>query len=589
MNIKKKVYLLLSLVLLALVATGCSKTDSKQTQAQIDASRTEFDKLTDEIFLNQVQSDSITLNYTLAHPENYGVKDFTPTLGDYTLDSMKENLVESENYYARLKDITYKNLSDDQKLTYDILKDYYSAGNNDEDLLLYLEILSPTVGLQAQLPVLYSEFSFYDKQDIEDYLELLPKTYDYFKQIIEFEKQKSAAGLFMSDTSADDIVAQCESFIASKEDNFLITVFNDKVAGFEGLTKEEIKDYQAKNKKAVLDYVIPAYQLLIDGLNDLKGTGTNEGGLCNFDKGKEYYESLVRTETGSSRSIKELLELLDKYSNKYIGEMSALMTKDSSLADQIEDYSFKLTDPKEILSYLEEEIKKDYPEMEKVNYNVKYVNKSLEDFISPAFYLTPAIDNYNNNNIYINGGKKYDLSQIFTTLAHEGYPGHLYQCVYFAQQNPAPVRSVMNYGGYTEGWATYVEMSSYHMAGLDEKLATLLEKNMAVILIMYARADIGINYEGWTKDDTADYLAQMIGVTDDETINTFYNSMIEEPANYLQYTIGYLEFKELRAKAEKELGDKFSAKSFHEFILKTGPAPFDVLDNNMDDWIKASK
>ncbi|HEX3076305.1 MAG TPA: DUF885 domain-containing protein, partial [Lachnospiraceae bacterium] len=355
------------------------------------------------------------------------------------------------------------------------------------------------------------------------------------------------------------------------------------------LTKEEVKDYQAKNKKAVLDYVIPAYQLLIDGLNGLKGTGTNEGGLCNFDKGKEYYESLVRTETGSSRSIKELLELLDKYSNKYIGEMSALIAKDSSLADQIEDYSFKLTDPKEILSYLEEEIKKDYPEMEKVDYNVKYVNKSLEDFISPAFYLTPAIDNYNNNNIYINGGKKYDLSQIFTTLAHEGYPGHLYQCVYFAQQNPAPVRSIMNYGGYTEGWATYVEMSSYHMAGLDEKLATLLEKNMAVILIMYARADIGINYEGWTKDDTADYLAQMIGVTDDETINTFYNSMIEEPANYLQYTIGYLEFKELREKAEKELGDKFSAKSFHEFILKTGPAPFDVIDNYMDDWLKASK
>lgn len=579
----KKLYLLLTLIVFLFALTGCDKGKSAaQTQE-------EFDALSNEVFLDNVQSDSITLNYTLANPEKYGITNYKPTLGDFTLEAMKESLAKSENYAARLKAIDYKKLTDDQKLTYDVMKDYYKVDDNAEDLLLYYEVLSPTVGLQAQLPILYAEYSFYDKDDIDAYLELLPCTYDYFNQIIEFEKLKSDAGLFMSDRSADDIIKQCEALIADKENNFLITVFNDKVKQYDGLTKDEIKTYQEKNKDAVINYVIPAYQLIIDGLKSLKGTGTNEGGLCNLDKGKEYYKSLVRTETGSNRSVEELIKLLDKYMDKNIASMQTLLAKDASLLDQASNPSYPMTDPEEILTYLQDAIKDRFPDMDKVNYTIKYVHKSLEDFISPAFYLTPAIDNYEENSIYINGSDKFDLSQIFTTLAHEGYPGHLFQNVYYAQQNPAPIRSTMNFGGYSEGWATYVEMISYHMAGIDDNLASLLEENNAVILMMYARADIGINYEGWSRKESDEYLKGMLGITDEETLDQFYISMVEEPANYLQYTIGYIELMELRNKAEKALGDKFSEKDFHEFILKTGPSQFFVIDKYLDKWINSAK
>ena len=579
----KKLYLLLSLIVLILAMTGC---DNGKSAAQ---TQEEFDALTKEVFLDNVQSDSITLNYTLANPEKYGITDYKPTLGDFSLDAMKENLAKCENYSARLKEINYKKLTDDQKLTYDVMKDYYKVDEGAEDLLLYYEILSPTVGLQAQLPILYAEYSFYDKDDIDAYLELLPCTYDYFNQIIEFEKLKSDAGLFMSDRSADDIIKQCESLISDTKNNFLITVFNDKVEQYDGLTKDEIKAYKEKNKDAVLNYVIPAYQLLIDGLKSLKGTGTNEGGLSNYEKGKEYYESLVRSETGSNRSVEDLIKLLDKYMSKNIASMQVILAKDATLLDQASNPSYPMTDPEEILTYLQDAIKDRFPDMDKVNYTVKYVHKSLEDFISPAFYLTPAIDNYEENSIYINGSDKFDLSQIFTTLAHEGYPGHLFQNVYYAQQNPNPVRSTMNFGGYSEGWATYVEMISYHMAGIDDNLASLLEQNNAVILMMYARADIGINYEGWTREDSDNYLKSMLGITDEDTLDQFYIAMVEEPANYLQYTIGYIEMMELRSKAEKALGDKFSEKAYHEFILKTGPSQFYVIDKYLDKWLDSIK
>ncbi|WP_310605200.1 DUF885 domain-containing protein [Anaerosporobacter sp.] len=582
-----KLYLLLTLATLLFAFTGCSSIgDITKSAAQ---SQEEFDALANEIFLDNVQSDSITLNYTLANPESYGITNYKPTLGEFTLEEMKANLAKCENYSARLEKINYKKLTDEQKLTYDIMKDYYKVDDNDQDLLLYYETLSPTVGLQAQLPILYAEYNFYDKDDIDAYLELLPCTYDYFKQIMDFEKLKSDAGLFMSDRSVNDIIDQCAALISDKENNFLISVFNDKVENYEGLTEDEITAYKEKNKDAILNYVIPAYELLIEGLTDLKGTGVNDGGLANFKNGKQYYESLVRSETGSDRDIESLIRLLNKYIQTNIVNMQTLLAKDASLEELASSYTYPMTDPEEILSYLQEAIKERFPDMEKVNYTIKYVHKSLQDFISPAFYLTPALDNYNENSIYINGSDKFDLSEIFTTLAHEGYPGHLFQNVYYAQQNPAPIRSTLNFGGYSEGWATYVEMISYHMSGLDDNLASVLEQNNAIILMMYARADIGINYEGWTRDDCDSYLKSMLGITDEDTCDKFYIAMVEEPANYLQYTIGYIEMMELRSKAEEKLGDKFSEKAYHEFILKTGPSQFYVIDKYLDKWIKSVK
>ncbi|BCN28740.1 DUF885 domain-containing protein [Anaeromicropila herbilytica] len=572
-----------AILTIMLLATGCN-------QKQINPkTREDFDAFTKEVFVDQVQSDSITLNYTLSKPEKYGIKNFTPTLGEYTLEENEENLVKYENYLKRLKDFDYDSLTKDQKLTYDILKESLSLNLNLGKYPLYSEILSPTIGFQAQLPVLYAEYNFYDKEDIDDYIKLLNCTDDYFKQIVAIEKEKSKQGLFMNDTAVKDIIDQCNTFIKDKKNNLLITVFNDKVSSFKGLTKDEIRNYKKANKDAVLTSVIPAYENLISELSKLKGTGKNAGGLCNFKNGKEYYKLLVQSETGSKKSISELTDLLEDTMNHNIAKMQAIVLVKPDALDAMEKVKYKLTDPKEIINYLKTAINKNYPALNDVNCTIKYVDKSLQDFLSPAFYLTPAIDNYADNSIYINKSEQFDQSTIFTTIAHEGYPGHLYQCVYFNEQNPAPIRSVLNFGGYTEGWATYVELDSYSLAGLDKSVASLLEKNMAATLCLYARVDIGVNYEGWTKKETGNFLLKVLNTDDDKTVNEFYKSVVEEPGNYLQYTIGYLEFNELRDKAKKQLGDRFVLKDFHEFLLKTGPAPFDVIDNRLDSWIDAQK
>lgn len=577
---KNKFKLLSIVFLLIIVISGCDfKQKSKDTPAN-----TSFDEFTKEIFVNEVQSDTLSLNYSLADPKSYGIEGKPITLGDYTIEQMEKELSNSENYLNHLTEYKYETLTKDQQLTYDILKNYLEQDIIFKDYLYYTESLGPTTGIQAQLPILLAEYNFYSKADILTYLELLPSVYDYFEDIANFQKIKSERGLFMSDRVADRIIEQCMSFIKNPEDNFLITYFNEKVSNYEGLTDKEIATYQKTNRERVLKYIIPSYELLINTLQKLKGTGINEAGLYYYPDGQSYYELLAKTKTGSYKDMSEMADMLDEAIGDGILKITQLSLSDGEIINKLNNFSsFPITDPEAILVDLQKDIIKDFPEPIPVECEIKYVDDSLSDYLSPAMYLVPAMDNYTNNNIYINGKDEETLSRIYTTVAHEGYPGHLYQCVYFRSQNPAPIRHVLNFTGYDEGWATYVEHYSYSLSGIDHNLANFLEANSSVILSMYARADIGIHYEGWTKDTAVNYINNFVDNVDIST--QIYETLLEEPAIYLPYAVGFLEIKELREKAETALDDNFNAKEFHKFLLEIGPAQFHVIDNYMEDWL----
>ena len=194
--------------------------------------------------------------------------------------------------------------------------------------------------------------------------------------------------------------------------------------------------------------------------------------------------------------------------------------------------------------------------------------------------MIPAIDNTEENVIYVNQAHMSNSLTLFTTLAHEGYPGHLYQTVYYAGTDPDPLRNIFSFGGYVEGWATYAEMCSYYLAPMTKEQATLLQKNSSIILGLYALADMGIHYEGWDRMDTVAFFTNY-GIKDTETIETIYELIIGSPGNYLKYYIGYVEFLNLKKEWVKEKGEEFSHKEFHEAVLSVGPAPFEVVEEYM--------
>lgn len=541
-----------------------------------------FDNFTDELFRQEVQTNAITMHYTLKDPNTYGIHSMPNTLGTYSTDSSAA-CVFAENCLAVLRKYKYSLLSDENKLTYDILENYLETALEGAPYTLYDEPLSPMTGAQAQLPVLLSEYRFYSVNDIDTYLTLLENVPEYMDSLISFEQAKSDAGLFMASYTADDIIKECNSFVLMGNTNYLYSTFNSRIEEIEDLSQETKDTYIAKNEELIETAVFPAYTNLKNALSALRTTGKNQNGLCYLPDGTSYYEYLVKSETGSSRSITELQDLTRAQMTEDLTVMQEILTSGkyntNTQGNEIQETSALIledSNPAAILNELKNKLDSTFPEAPQVNTQIKYVQKEMEEYLSPAFYMVPAIDNTENNIIYINQGHIPDDLELYTTLAHEGYPGHLYQTVYFASTDPAPIRSILNFGGYTEGWATYSEMASYYYTSLDKSTATLLQRNSSVILGLYALADMGIHYDGWSLLDTVSFFREY-GITDNKTIENIYDLIIADPANYLKYYIGYVEFLELKREAIEQWGEDFSQKRFHKAVLDIGPAPFDIL------------
>lgn len=573
---KRTLGILLTFSILLLLGTFFySQHHTSQTEDQ------RFENYTDQLFRQELSGNTLSLHYTLKNPATYNIVNSSVSLGTYQTDT--SNLSASlENSLSLLHSYDKAKLSKRNQATYEILENHLSYSLKSSQYLLYEEPLASLTGAQAQLPILLSEYQFYTKQDVDTYLALLAETPEYFASILDFEEEKAKHGLFMSKPQADAIIDECETFINLQNNNFLYSSFEQRLQTL-NLPKKEKDAYVEKNVDSIKQYVYPAYEQLMQGLHELKNSGTNSGGLCHLPEGDKYYELLTAIETGSSRSIPELQELTKKHIAEDLASiqktLSSLSTETPSpSSDLFKSQGVVLEDsnPASILSSLKGNLSGHFPAPPNVNVQIKYVSQEMQNFLSPAFYLIPALDNTEENIIYINNGHISDDLSLYTTLAHEGYPGHLYQTTYFASKNPSPIRHLLDCGGYTEGWATYSEMLSYYFAPIKKTQATLMQKNSSILLGLYALADMGIHYDGWSLLDTTTFF-RGYGITDTKAIEEIYQLILSDPANYLKYYIGYVEFLELKKEAMTLWGKEFTQERFHKAVLDMGPAPFDLI------------
>lgn len=560
---------------------GCAHFESIEYSQEISEENPQtveaFDQFINDIFETEVTENTINLHFTISDPEKYGITDYPVTLGDLSNDAMSDSNARLENYLSGLSSFSYTELTLNQQLTYDILENYFQLQLDMADMYLYDELLRPSTGVQAQLPILYEEYSFNSKKDVEDYLKLLALTDEYFDQIISFEKEKADAGLFMSDFACQNIIDQCNAFIADSDNHYLIETFNTRIDKLTGLTQSEKDHYRLQNEKMLREHIFPAYENLAAALTDLLGSGTNENGLCYFPEGKQYYEYLLAYNTGTSESVKTLENMISNERVKVLQESSDLTTENPELWELASEATLTPTDSVTTLNHLKEVMLDDFPAPPEIGYTVNYIDDCVADYLAPAFYVIAPIDDYSHNSIYINETTDTTNISYFTTLAHEGFPGHLYQTVMTYESGIEPVRSILNYSGFVEGWATYVEFQSYHYAGLDDDVATILELNQDATLSLYASTDIGIHYEGWTLEDTKKFWNNY-GITNDDAIESIFELIVEEPTHYLKYYIGFLKFEELKKETSLKNIKNYNDKSFHQAVLSIGPAPFDIVD-----------
>lgn len=536
----------------------------------------EFDSYTRSLFVSQLSGSTLSLHYTLADPAAWDLDRQEVSLGSAVAEDPAALRSFLENSRSLLESFPYESLSRENQLTYDILHLFFDTELSAENEYILAEVLSPALGIQAQLPSLLAEYTLRSEKDVIDYLNLLRDIPSYFETIIDFEKEKADLGYFMSDATADRIIDQCSDFISSGDNNYLNAVFSENLEQVPGLDETQKENSLRLHRDAVKHYVLPAYENLISALTSLKGSGTNENGLYYLSGGRAYYTYLLKSSCGIYDSVEELQTRLANQLLADYKEIRAILEEDPSLAASLlQENSQSGRTPEQILSSLQEQIKKDFPEISDVAYEVKYIHEDLKEHLSPAFYLTPPIDTGSPNLIYLNPDSRLRGIELYTTLAHEGFPGHLYQSQFFLSKDHPAVRHTLNMGGYVEGWATYIESYAYLYGSENQQLGRLHWLNRAMNLCLYSLLDIGIHYYGWTCEKAAKYL-ENFGVSDRAVCREIFQIIVEDPANYLKYYGGCLKFMDLKEEASRQ--EDFHPIDFHEKVLETGPCQFPILE-----------
>lgn len=543
-----------------------------------------FSEFCTTLFREEMKSNTMNLHFTLKDPKAAGIDSYEITLGSLSGDSPHNQARQLKKLSEELKKYSHRSLKGKDRLTCRLLSDYISRQQNLAAYPYYDEPLTPSGGVTSQLPVLLAEYTFRNTRDIKDYLGLLSQMDTYFLGILDYEQKKADAGLFMSDEACLKVIEGCEVFTEHPDDNFLIDTFSNRLNAMDGLTDTQKNAYLKQHSKVLSDHVLPAYSQMIKGLTMLLGRGHNNWGLCNFPEGKAYYEAVVSADTGCDDSVEDLFSQIAKARREDLTFCQNLLEKNPKLASQSPKPDAALKEENAMLSRLQKEILTDFPAPPQTEVEICHVDPALSEYLAPAFYITAPIDDISHNRIYINDAKNDTDIYYFTTLAHEGYPGHLYQTICTSSYGAPEVLSLLNYPGYTEGWATYTEMQAFYYAGLDPDLASLLQHNQAATLSLYATADIGIHYFGWEKEKNAAFWSEY-GVDDTATVNRITDLILEEPGNYLKYYVGYLKFRQMREQLALE-NKSFSVSAFHEAILRTGPSPFSVLEETVRDQLK---
>ena len=576
----KKIKRKLIVIGICLIFLGCCSLIKQREEI---AEQKAFDQYLLSFFKENAASNEITLHYLLENPEKYGIKNGKELYPYLDIESLANEKIKISKEIKQLKNFKQGKLTKKQKDTYKVLMDYLKRQKKVAMYPYYERILGKTSGQQAQILLTLGEYRLKNEKDIKLYFQLLNGMEHYFDSLINYSKEQIKRNLFLSDESLKDVLKQIQSVIDKKQENMLVATFNLRISEIKGMDAVKKRKYCRENKKLVRMQVLPAYEKLYSHLQLLKGNGKNKNGLCYYRNGKNYYEALVSQKTGSDKNIEKMIDICDESMEKSCNNLIKLQKKYPNITNEYikSKKNIKIVqNPQKTLNKLQQKMVKYYPKAPKVSCKIKYVHKTMEEYTSPAFYMVPAIDSYKNNVIYIN---RAHTEELYPTLAHEGYPGHLYQNVYYAAKEDHPLRYLLDYPGYSEGYATYVEHFSYKMIDAKGYGDIYQKMNMEMYeydLALCSRVDLGVHYEGWTKKNVREYLGSfgMKKVQADE----LFQMIIENPANYLSYYIGWKEFQELLTYYKNIAGKKYSLKEYHTQILDAGPCSFDILRRRIE-------
>ena len=573
----------------------------------------EFEKYMDEFLVALLEGDQRSINFLFKNPEDYGLSHYEALLPTYESNfSYEEDRAMIKSIIDELKQFENEQLNLEQKDTYEIVLRYLNYLYSFTENMNYMSnsYLGSYLGFQCNLPLELAEYKFRNEQDIKDFISYLNHSLEAFKTYVEYTKDQIKYGYPMADNVIDNIVSSANEFVTMGEENFLITIFNEKIDNISfNLVDYTESEYKEQAKTAVLGPLTNAYKYLEETLPSLKGNCTTPSGLAGYgDEGVEYYLLEMSNVLGFNEiDGDELFNFVEDKFDEIYNKINnvAMKAMNLSQSEYMKFYNAVINGTPNFSNKSFEEVVNDFkylsstfvPQLSEMpNITIKNVPDALTDSFSPAAYFVSPIDETKEEVIYLNQAYTNDYNYIFTTLAHEGYPGHLYQNVYTKSLDINDVRRIIKCDGYVEGWATYVEIESYKYSSTYNISTALsiaseyLALDNAFSLAVNALFDLCIHYKGMNVEEVTEYLNSMLGgnYTSEDFIDA-YNQICEIPTNMSTYAISYFILDELRSYAQDELDDNFNIIEFNKTILDLGSAPLEMVVEEVYEYVNDLK
>lgn len=548
-----------------------------------------FDAYLEKEFIETMESDYSTLHVFLENPEAYGVDrgKVSVDLGmRFDEESVAEMVEETRSTLEELRGIDCEQLTEDRRQTYEILLRSLEADDalNAEEFIDYGWLFESMSGLHYQLPTMFADWTLRSEQDVKDLITLVRDVQPYLASAVEYTRAQQEKGLLMIDF--ESVLDYCAGVLEAGEDSSVLAAMCDSI---DALNLADAQKYKDELSAAFSESFLAGYQELYDALTEMQSGFNNEAGLAAFPNGREYYELLLRSESGMDWTVEEMREWLTEAYDRHVSNMQTISLKNSSAVMQYLYGSMDTgyTSYEAMLEDIRAAMTADFPEIGDLEYEIFNVNEEIaSDSGVAAYFNIPALDATTPRQLRVNPNLGDIQSvDVYTTVAHEGFPGHMYQYAYLYENIGEPIRCLLNSNSYAEGYAIYAGYEAMrYLDGIDEYVLELYQENETAIYCLLVLADIGIHCDGWTLEEMNEFFLDC-GFDFGSAAADQYEQLRANPCAFVPYCVGYEQILTLKEQAESELGSAFTEIGFNTMLLDSAGAHYELLEQNVRNYI----
>lgn len=611
MKYKNMNYKIITLILAFAGMISCKEDQNKEvySQDQITEGSANLNAYFEQEFERDVE-ESPMMQSQLGRKTSYGGWD------DFSNQKLTEDRDKAKERLDYLKqNVDEKALDEDTYLSYRLYKQELENEVDDYKYRFHNYPVNQMFGAHSRLPAFLINTHRIDSvADATAYISRLRGIPKAFRQVIEGMQVREQNGIlppvFVYEKVLDDSrnLVKGRPFESSKDASVLLADFNEKISKL-NLEEEEERKLLAEAEKVLLDSVKPAYENMIAVLEDQQQRATSDHGAWKFPQGENFYNNALKRITTTDLTSEEIHEIGLSEVARIHGEMEKIKEEvgfEGSLQDFFEfmrsDKQFYypntpegkqeyLREATEIINTMKGRLDELFLTKPEADIVVKAVEPFREKSAGKAFYQQPAIDGSRPGIYYAN---LYDMEampgyQMEALAYHEGIPGHHMQIAVGQELEEVP--SFRKFGGYTayvEGWGLYSELVPKEMGFYEDPYSDLGRLAMELWRSCRLVVDTGIHSKKWTREQGIDYYKQNTPNAESDAVKMVERHIVM-PGQATAYKIGMNKILELREEAKVQLGENFDLREFHDVVLLTGAVPLNILEENVQKWVRSKK